>query len=118
MSNSEPQHHDRFVSHLTRNAIALILAGGRGSRLKNMTDWRAKPAVPFGGKFRIIESDLYWVKTPTLRMPELIQLDKGKSIIRNLPPNGTAGLARQSVIFFNRDPRPPAKINAMALRVK
>ena len=43
---------DRFVSHLTRNTIALILAGGRGSRLKNMTDWRAKPAVPFGGKFR------------------------------------------------------------------
>ncbi len=58
MSNSEPQHHDRFVSHLTRNTIALILAGGRGSRLKNMTDWRAKPAVPFGGKFRIIDFPL------------------------------------------------------------
>ncbi len=58
MSNPNTQNHDRFVSHLTRNAVALILAGGRGSRLKNMTDWRAKPAVPFGGKFRIIDFPL------------------------------------------------------------
>ena len=42
----------------TRNTLALILAGGRGSRLHNMTDWRAKPAVPFGGKFRIIDFPL------------------------------------------------------------
>ncbi|MGC2164938.1 MAG: sugar phosphate nucleotidyltransferase, partial [Gallionella sp.] len=33
----------------------MILAGGRGSRLYQLTDWRAKPAVPFGGKFRIID---------------------------------------------------------------
>lgn len=33
----------------------MILAGGRGSRLHQLTDWRAKPAVPFGGKFRIID---------------------------------------------------------------
>ena len=45
----------RFISALTKNTIALILAGGRGSRLKDMTNWRAKPAVPFGGKFRIID---------------------------------------------------------------
>ena len=48
----------RFVSVLTKNTYALILAGGRGSRLKNLTDWRAKPAVPFGGKFRIIDFPL------------------------------------------------------------
>ncbi len=48
----------RFVSNLTKNTLALILAGGRGSRLKNLTDWRAKPAVPFGGKFRIIDFPL------------------------------------------------------------
>jgi len=48
----------RFVSRLTRDTLALILAGGRGSRLKQMTDWRAKPAVPFGGKFRIIDFPL------------------------------------------------------------
>ena len=45
----------RFISTLTKNTIALILAGGRGSRLKDLTNWRAKPAVPFGGKFRIID---------------------------------------------------------------
>lgn len=49
--------HDkaRFVSLMTKNTYAMILAGGRGSRLYQLTDWRAKPAVPFGGKFRIID---------------------------------------------------------------
>ncbi|MGH6885655.1 MAG: sugar phosphate nucleotidyltransferase, partial [Geminicoccales bacterium] len=44
----------RFVSRLTRDTLALVLAGGRGARLGPLSDWRAKPAVPFGGKFRII----------------------------------------------------------------
>ncbi len=48
----------RFVSRLTRNTLALILAGGRGSRLKHLTKWRSKPSVPFGGKFRIIDFPL------------------------------------------------------------
>jgi glucose-1-phosphate adenylyltransferase len=48
----------RFVSRLTRDTLALILAGGRGSRLKHLTLWRAKPATPFGGKFRIIDFPL------------------------------------------------------------
>ncbi len=48
----------RFVSNLTRNTLALIMAGGRGERLKHLTMWRAKPAVPFGGKFRIIDFPL------------------------------------------------------------
>ncbi len=48
----------RFISNLTRNTLALIMAGGRGSRLKDLTAWRAKPAVPFGGKFRIIDFPL------------------------------------------------------------
>jgi glucose-1-phosphate adenylyltransferase len=46
MSVGEPQKQQRRVNDLTRNTIALILAGGRGSRLKAMTDWREKPAVP------------------------------------------------------------------------
>lgn len=48
----------RFISYLTRNTLALILAGGRGVRLKHLTKWRAKPAVPFAGKFRIIDFSL------------------------------------------------------------
>ena len=40
---------------LPKRAVALVLAGGRGSRLKYLTDRRAKPAVYFGGKFRIVD---------------------------------------------------------------
>ena len=46
---------DQAPRQLPRRSIALVLAGGRGSRLKQLTDRRAKPAVPFGGKFRIID---------------------------------------------------------------
>ena len=53
-----PASNPRFVSRLTRNTLALILAGGRGSRLKHLTKWRSKPAVPFGGKFRIVDFPL------------------------------------------------------------
>ena len=45
----------RFVSSITKNTYAMVLAGGRGSRLHQLTSWRAKPAVPFGGKFRIVD---------------------------------------------------------------
>ncbi len=54
--NEQPSGHD--ISQLTKNTFAMILAGGRGSRLGPLTDWRAKPAVPFGGKFRIIDFPL------------------------------------------------------------
>ncbi len=52
------EQNPRFVSRLTRNTLALILAGGRGSRLKHLTKWRSKPSVPFGGKFRIVDFPL------------------------------------------------------------
>ncbi len=42
-------------SRLVNNTLAVVLAGGRGSRLADLTEWRAKPAVPFGGKYRIID---------------------------------------------------------------
>ncbi|MBB1126996.1 glucose-1-phosphate adenylyltransferase [Thiospirillum jenense] len=53
-----PESNPRFVSRLTRNTLALILAGGRGARLRQLTQWRSKPAVPFGGKFRIVDFPL------------------------------------------------------------
>ena len=40
-----PSYQDRNISRLTRDTYALILAGGRGSRLHELTDWRAKPAT-------------------------------------------------------------------------
>ncbi len=48
-------HRRPQVGSLVRATYAVVLAGGRGSRLKQLTDWRCKPAVPFGGKHRIID---------------------------------------------------------------
>ena len=53
-----PRKSGRFVSRLTRSTMAMIMAGGRGSRLEDLTESRAKPATPFGGKFRIIDFPL------------------------------------------------------------
>jgi glucose-1-phosphate adenylyltransferase len=51
-----PRSADRStMAQLARQTVALVLAGGRGTRLGPLTEWRAKPAVPFGGKFRIID---------------------------------------------------------------
>ncbi|ODS24498.1 glucose-1-phosphate adenylyltransferase [Candidatus Endobugula sertula] len=50
--------HTQLINCLTKDNLALILAGGCGSRLKQLTEWRAKPAVPFGGKLRIIDFPL------------------------------------------------------------
>ncbi len=51
----QPPKPERFVSRLTRETLALVLAGGRGTRLGGLTLERVKPAVPFGGKFRIVD---------------------------------------------------------------
>jgi glucose-1-phosphate adenylyltransferase len=53
-----PSAEARYISRLTRKTLAVVLAGGRGSRLGVLTDWRTKPAVPFAGKFRIIDFTL------------------------------------------------------------
>jgi glucose-1-phosphate adenylyltransferase len=46
------------MAQLARQTVAIVLAGGRGARLGPLTEARAKPAVPFGGKFRIIDFSL------------------------------------------------------------
>src|SRR5687768_3458594 len=53
-------------------------------------------------------SDLYWVRARMLNRRLLIQLDRAKSTIRYIPPNGTAGLARSRVSGSSRVPLPPA----------
>jgi len=47
--------HMRFVSQLSQQTVAVILAGGRGEQMGKLTDWRPKPAMPFAGKFRLID---------------------------------------------------------------
>jgi glucose-1-phosphate adenylyltransferase len=74
----------RFVSLLTKNTVALILAGGRGSRLKQLTDWRAKPAVPFGGKFRIIDFPLSNCLNSGIRRIGVLTQYKAHSMIKHI----------------------------------
>ncbi|PJC23261.1 MAG: glucose-1-phosphate adenylyltransferase [Comamonadaceae bacterium CG_4_9_14_0_8_um_filter_57_21] len=77
-------HDPRFVSQLTRNSFALILAGGRGSRLHELTDFRAKPAVPFGGNFRIIDFTLSNCVNSGVRRVGVATQYKAQSLIRHL----------------------------------
>ncbi|MFQ5469447.1 MAG: glucose-1-phosphate adenylyltransferase [Gammaproteobacteria bacterium] len=85
MDQSSGHHHSaRFVSRLTRDTMALILAGGRGSRLKHLTQWRAKPAVPFGGKFRIIDFPLSNCVNSDIRRIAVLTQYKAHSLIRHI----------------------------------
>jgi glucose-1-phosphate adenylyltransferase len=74
----------RFVTQLTKNTYAMILAGGRGSRLQCLTDWRAKPAVPFAGKFRIIDFTLSNCVNSGVRRIGLATQYKAHSLIRHV----------------------------------
>ena len=78
----KPKH--RYVSRLTRRTVALILAGGRGSRLQHLTEWRAKPAVPFGGKFRIIDFPLSNCVNSGIRQISVLTQYKAHSLIRHI----------------------------------
>jgi glucose-1-phosphate adenylyltransferase len=80
----DTQKNSRFVSRLTRNTLALVLAGGRGSRLYELTDWRAKPAVSFGGKFRLIDFPLSNCVNSGIRRIGVLTQYKAHSLIRHL----------------------------------
>ncbi len=74
----------RYVSRLTRDTLALILAGGQGSRLHELTTWRAKPALYFGGKFRIIDFALSNCINSGVRRIGVLTQYKAHSLIRHL----------------------------------
>ncbi|MCU0766355.1 MAG: glucose-1-phosphate adenylyltransferase [Gammaproteobacteria bacterium] len=74
----------RFVSLLTRDTLALVLAGGRGSRLYELTDRRAKPAVYFAGKFRIIDFPLSNCVNSGIRRIGVLTQYKAHSLIQHL----------------------------------
>lgn len=74
----------RFVSRLTRETLALVMAGGRGSRLHQLTLHRAKPAVHFGGKFRIIDFTLSNCINSGVRRIGVLTQYKSHALIRHL----------------------------------
>jgi len=74
----------RFVSKLTRDTYALVLAGGRGSRLYELTSWRAKPALYFGGKFRIIDFPLSNCINSGVRRVGVVTQYKAHSLVKHL----------------------------------
>ena len=69
---------------LPKRTVALVLAGGRGSRLKSLTDRRAKPAVYFGGKFRIVDFALSNCLNSGIRRIGVITQYKSHSLLRHV----------------------------------
>lgn len=74
----------RFVSQLTRNTFAMVLEGAHGSSLHELTDWRSKPAVAFGGKFRIIDFTLSNCVNSGVRRVGVATQYRAQSLIRHL----------------------------------
>lgn len=77
-------HEPADILGLSRRTVALVLAGGRGSRLHDLTDSRAKPAVYFGGKFRIIDFALSNCLNSGIRRIGVITQYKSHSLLRHL----------------------------------
>ena len=67
-----------------RNVLAIVLAGGRGSRLEPLTRDRAKPAVPFGGIYRIIDFTLSNCINSDLRKILVLTQYKATSLNRHI----------------------------------
>ena len=74
----------RYVSRLTGGTLAMIMAGGRGERLRGLTEHRCKPATPFGGKFRIVDFVLSNCVNSGIRKICLLTQYKGQSLIQHV----------------------------------
>jgi glucose-1-phosphate adenylyltransferase len=72
------------VSRLTGGTLAIIMAGGRGERLKDLTAHRCKPATPFGGKFRIIDFVLSNCVNSGIRQISILTQYKAQSLIQHV----------------------------------
>ena len=84
MSNDKPDNPTVSSEQITREAHAVILAGGRGSRLYELTNWRAKPALYFGGKFRIVDFPLSNCVNSGIRKISVLTQYKAHSLLRHL----------------------------------
>ena len=94
------QDPSRYVSRMARETLALILAGGQGSRLYELTTWRAKPSLYFGGKFRIIDFPLSNCINSGIRRIGVATQYKAHSLIRHLVHGWSSRYAAESTEFI------------------
>src|SRR3954464_7479084 len=80
----QDRDYTALARQLPKRTVALVLAGGRGSRLQQLTDRRAKPAVYFGGKFRIIDFVLSNCLNSGIRRIGVVTQYKSHSLLRHL----------------------------------
>ena len=80
----KPRKSGRFVSQLTKSTMAVVMAGGRGERLRHLTRNRAKPAMPFGGKYRIIDFSLSNCVNSGIRQILVLTQYKAHSLIQHI----------------------------------
>lgn len=92
--------HRVEYSHLTANTIAVILAGGNGTRLGNLTRWHSKPAIPFGGVYRNIDFSLSNCVNSGIRRIAALTQYKSQSLIEHLN-EGWSFLPRQLGEFID-----------------
>ena len=76
--------YGRHVSRLTSSTLAIIMAGGRGERLKDLTTHRCKPATPFGGKFRIVDFVLSNCVNSGIRQISILTQYKQQQLIQHV----------------------------------
>jgi glucose-1-phosphate adenylyltransferase len=85
MPTVQAEHHrSPAIGPLVRSTYAVVLAGGRGTRLHQLTDWRAKPAVPFGGKHRIVDFALSNCVNSGVRRIGVLTQYKAHSLIQHI----------------------------------
>jgi glucose-1-phosphate adenylyltransferase len=84
MAKTSRTSSGRYVSRLTGGTLAMIMAGGRGERLRGLTEHRCKPATPFGGKFRIVDFVLSNCVNSGIRKICLLTQYKGQSLIQHV----------------------------------
>ncbi|NBC33967.1 MAG: glucose-1-phosphate adenylyltransferase [Alphaproteobacteria bacterium] len=81
---SDPTAFHTDLPKALKHTMALVLAGGRGTRLMNLTDHEAKPAIPFGGKYRIVDFPLSNCLNSGIRKISVLTQYKGHTLIHHI----------------------------------
>jgi glucose-1-phosphate adenylyltransferase len=84
MQHAARTNTGRYVSRLTSGTLAVVMAGGRGERLQELTLHRCKPATPFGGKFRIIDFVLSNCVNSGIRQIAVLTQYKAQPLIQHI----------------------------------